>query len=103
MMVGQKRKTYTKTTPMGHEVTVTEMSREDVEQELAEFEAKYGMSSQEFAGKWNRGEMDCAVMDYFDWAGDCGYMAEEHGMKKLKIIHRNIQELRLEAHLKRLN
>ena len=68
-MVDQRRKTYTKTTPMGHEVTVTEMTREDVEQELAEFEAKYGMSSEEFAARWNRGEMDCAVMDYFDWAG----------------------------------
>ena len=44
-MVDQKRKTYTKMTPMGHKVTVTEMSREDIEQELAEFEAKYGMSS----------------------------------------------------------
>ena len=95
-MVDQKRKTYTKTTPMGHEVTVTEMSREDIEQEIAEFEVKYGMSSEEFAGKWNRGEMDCAVMDYFDWAGDCSYMAEEHGVKKLRIVHRNVQELRIE-------
>ena len=95
-MVDQKRKTYTKTTPMGHKVTVTEMSREDIEQELAEFEAKYGMSSEEFAGKWNRGEMDCAVMDYFDWAGDCDLMAEEHGVEKLRIAHRNVQELRIE-------
>ena len=44
---------------MGHGVTVAEMSIEDIEQELAEFEAKYGMTSEEFAGKWNRGEMDC--------------------------------------------
>ena len=95
-MVDQKRKTYTKTTPMGHEVTVTEMSREDVEQELAEFEAKYGMTSEEFAAGWNRGEMDCAVMDYFDWAGDCDYMAEEQGVEKLRIVHRNVQELRIE-------
>ena len=95
-MVEQKRKTYTKTTPMGHEVTVTELTREDVEQELAEFEAKYGMSSEEFAAKWNRGEMDCAAMDYFDWAGDCDYMAEAHGIKKLRIVHHNIQELRIE-------
>ncbi len=95
-MVDQKSKTYTKTTPMGHEVTVSELTREDIEQELAEFEAKYGMSSEEFAGKWNRGEMDCAVMDYFDWAGDCAYMAEEHELKSLKIVHRNVQELRIE-------
>ena len=95
-MVEQKRKSYTKTTPMGHEITVTEMSREDIEQELAEFEAKYGMTSEEFAGKWNRGEMDCAVMDYFDWAEDCDYMAEEHGLGKLRIVRRNVQELRIE-------
>ena len=95
-MVEQKRKTHTKTTPMGHEITVTEMSREDIEQELAEFEAKYGMTSEEFVGKWNRGEMDCAVMDYFDWAGDCDYMAEEHSVEKLRIVHRNVQELRIE-------
>ena len=95
-MVDQKRKTYTKTTPMGNEITVTELTKEDIEQELAEFEAKYGMTSEEFAGKWNAGEMDCAVMDYFDWAGDCGFMAEEHGMEKLRIAHRNVQELRIE-------
>ena len=94
-MVDQKRKTYTRTTPMGHEMTVTEMSREDIEQELAEFEAKYGMTSAEFAGKWNRGEMDCAVMDYFDWAGDCDYMAEEHEFEELRIVHHNLQELKI--------
>ncbi len=89
-MVDQKRKTYTKTTPMGHEVTVTEMSREDIEQEIAEFEAKYGMSSQEFAGKWKRGELDCAVMDYFDWAGDCKYMSRVHGIEELEIPDRGV-------------
>ena len=55
-----------------------------------------GCLREEFAGKWNRGEMDCAVMDYFDWAGDCDLMAEEHGMEKLRIAHRNVQELRIE-------
>ena len=88
-MVEQKSKTYTKTTPMGNELTVTEMSREDIEQELAEFEAKYGMTSVEFAGKWNRGEMDCAVMDYFDWAMNCKYMARVQGIKELEIPDRD--------------
>lgn len=91
-MVDQKSKTYTKTTPMGHEVTVSELTREDIEQELAEFEAKYGMSSEEFAGKWNRGEMDCAVMDYFDWAGDCKYMSRAHGIRELEIPDRGVAE-----------
>ena len=72
------------------------LSREDVERELAEFEAKYGMTSQEFARKWNRGELDCGVMDYFDWSGDCDYMASEHGVKELAIIHTNVQELKIE-------
>ena len=96
-MVEQKQsKQYTIRTPMGHEVQVKRLSREDVERELAEFEAKYGMTSQEFAGKWNRGELDCGIMDYFDWSGDCDYMASEHGVKELAIIHTNVQELKIE-------
>lgn len=70
-MVEQKEKSYTITTPQGHEVTVTQMSKEDVERELAEFETKYGLSSREFAAKWNAGELDCAVRDYFKWVGYC--------------------------------
>ena len=91
-MVEQKQKTYQKTTPMGHEVTVTELTREDIEQELAEFEAKYGMTSREFAARWNRGEMDCAVMDYFDWAGNCKYMSRVHGIKELEIPDRSVAQ-----------
>ena len=81
-MVIQKRKTYTKTTPMGHEVTVTELTRGDIEQRLAKFEAKYGMTSQEFAPKWNNLELECTA-DYFDWAMDCDDMAMVHGIKEL--------------------
>ena len=85
-MVDQKPKTYKKTTPMGHEVTVTELTKEDIEQELAEFEAKYGMSSEEFAHKWNRHELACTA-DFFDWAINCDYMAEAHGIRALQIPH----------------
>lgn len=70
---------------------VIRISSEDIERELAEFEAKYGMSSEEFAAKWNRGELDCAVMDYFNWAGNCSYMHGK-GVEALKIIHANVQE-----------
>ena len=74
---------------------VIRISSEDIERELAEFEAKYGMSSEEFAVKWNRGELDCAVMDYFNWAGNCSYMYRK-GVEALKIIHANVQELKIE-------
>lgn len=90
-MVEQKQKTYTKTTPMGHEVTVTELTREDIEQELADFEAKYGMSSEEFAGKWKRLELEC-THDYITWAMDCDYMARAHGVKELSIPSRGVGE-----------
>ena len=96
-MVEQKRGThYTMRTPAGREIPVKRLSREDVERELAEFEAKYGMTSQEFADRWNRGELDCGVIDYFDWSGDCDYMASEHGVKELEVIHTNVQELKIE-------
>ena len=95
-MVEQKQKSYTTTTPMGHEINVIPMSKDDVERKIAEFEAKYGMTSAEFAAKWNRGELDCAVMDYFEWEGYCDYMAEEHDVRELKINHHHVQELRID-------
>ena len=95
-MVEQKQKQKYKTFKLadGREIKVEAktLTREDIERELAEFEAKYGMSSEEFAGKWNRGEMDCAVMDYFDWAGDCKYMSRVHGIRELEIPDRGIAE-----------
>ena len=95
-MVKQKQKTYTITTPTGHEVTVKQSSKDDVEREMAEFEAKYGMSSAEFAAKWNAGELDCAVMDYFEWEGYCDYMAKEYSVKELKVSHYNFQKLKID-------
>lgn len=94
-MLNAKDKTYTIRTPKGHRVQVIRISSEDIERELAEFEAKYAMSSEEFAAKWNRGELDCAIMDYFNWAGNCSYMYRK-GVEALKIIHANVQELKIE-------
>ncbi len=83
-MIEQKRKTDTIRTPMGNEIRVRRLTQEDVERELAELEAKYGMTSQEFAGKWNRGELDCGVMDYFNWEFYCD-SAYRHGRAELEI------------------
>ena len=94
-MVEQKQKSYTITTPMGVEVPVIRMSKDDIGREMAEFEAKHGMASQEFAAKWNAGELDCAIMDYFVWAGNCSYMHKKHGIEELEIIHANVQELKI--------
>ena len=51
------------------------------------------MSSAEFAVKWNTGELDCAVRDYFKWEAYCDFMARTHGAKELEIEHDNVQEL----------
>ena len=85
-MVDQKQKSYTITTPMGHEMTVIHMSREDVERELARFEAKYGMSSVEFLAKGRRGELECSD-DFFEWEGHCEHLAIGYGVKELEVVH----------------
>ena len=77
-------KTYKRRTPGGHEYTVYELTQEDVEDELAEFEERYGMTSQEFIVKWKRGELDCAVGDYFSWYGAC-YSAESWGRVNMDV------------------
>ena len=94
-MIEQQSRRYTIRTPMGQEVEVVRLSREDVEAKLAEFEAKYGMTSQEFVGKWNRGELDCAVLDYFDWEGYCDAMANEYGAEDLKIVYSGIAKIKI--------
>ena len=94
-MVEQKQKSYTTKTPMGHEVTVIHLSREDVERELAKLEAKYGMTSAEFLAKGRRGELECSD-DFFEWEGHCAYMYEVCGVKELEVKYHNVQELIIE-------
>ena len=94
-MVDQMEKTYTITTPSGHEMTVIHMTREDIEREMAEFEAKYGMSSVEFLAKGRRGELECSD-DFFEWEGHCDYMYEVCGVEELKVTYHNVQELIIE-------
>ena len=66
---------YTITTPAGYEVTVERLTEDDLRRSLGEFEAKYGMTSKEFVKRWSRGELDCAVMDYFEWEFCCDSLA----------------------------
>lgn len=84
-MVDQMEKGYTITTPGGYEMTVIHMTREDIERELAEFEAKYGMSSVEFLAKGRRGELDCSD-DFFEWEGHCEHLAIVYGVKELEVV-----------------
>ena len=93
-MVVQKHK-QTIRTPKGNTVQVTHLSREDNERELAKFEAKYGMTSQEFVARWNRGELDCGVGEYFDWVGLC-YSAYDHGRSELRIVEGGVERLRVD-------
>ena len=93
-MVVQKRRQAIRT-PKGHIVQVAHLSMEDVEQELARLEAKYGMTSQEFVARWNRGELDCNAREYFDWAGLC-YSAHDYGRSELKIVDEGVEVLRVE-------
>ena len=83
-MVDQKRKTETIQLPNGQEVKVKRLSEKDVAKRLTEFEEKYGMTSEDFVGKWNRGELDCAEMDYFRWAGYCLF-AYKQGHSELQL------------------
>ena len=66
-MVEQKRKYHIIRLPDGREFKANILTREDMKRRIAGFEAKYGMTSQEFMSKWTGGELDCAIMDYFRW------------------------------------
>ncbi len=70
--------------PNGQEIKVKHLTKEDVNRNLAKLEAKYSMTSHEFVEKWNRGKLDCAVMDYFDWVAYC-LMAYRQGRVELQV------------------
>ncbi len=52
------------------------------------------MTSQAFVVKWNRGELDCDVGEYFDWVGLC-YSAYDYGRGELKIVDEGVEELEI--------
>ena len=91
-----KPRRYTITTPAGHEVTVERLTEGDLRRSLREFEAKYGMTSKEFVKRWSGGELDCAVMDYFEWEACCDGLARVYGEEDLKSTNLGEGELKLE-------
>ena len=94
-MVEQKEKAEETTELLGQKVAVTRLTREEIERKLAAFEAKYGMTSQEFSAKWNRGELDCAIDDHWDWDFYYEAFANDSEIKKFDVRHLNVQDLEL--------
>ena len=80
----EKPRRYTLTTESGCEVTVKRLTEDDLRRNLREFDAKYGMMSKEFVKRWSGGELDCAVMDYFEWEACCDSLARVYGEEDLR-------------------
>ena len=91
-----KPRSYTIMSKNGYEITVTHLTEDDLRRSLREFEAKYGMTSKEFVKRWNGGELDCAVMDYFEWETRCEALARVYGEEDLKSTNLGEGELKLE-------
>ena len=91
-----KLRSYTIMSKSGYEITVTHLTEDDLRRRLREFEAKYGMTSKEFVKRWSGGELDCAVMDYFDWEFCCEGLARVYGEEDLKVPNQGTGELKLE-------
>ena len=91
-----KPTSYIITTEQGYEITVNHLTEDDLRRSLGEFEAKYGMTSKEFVRRWSRGDLDCAVMDYFDWEFYCDGLARLYGEKDLEVPNQGEGELKLE-------
>ena len=51
----------------GHKVKVKKLSKEDVKQKLSEFEKKYGMTSYDFAVKYNSCGFEEENPEFMDW------------------------------------
>ena len=94
-MVEQKEKAEETTKFLGQEVTFTRLTREEVKRKLALFEAKYGMTSQEFSTKWNAGELDCAIDDHWDWDFYYEALANNSEIRTFNVKHLNVQDLEL--------
>ena len=87
---------YTVTTDAGHEITVVRLTEDDLRESLREFEAKYGMTSKEFVKRWSGGELDCAVMDYFEWEACCDSLGRLYGEEDLRFEYPSEGVLNLE-------
>ena len=80
----EKLRRYTLMTEFGYEITVERLNEDDLRRSLREFEAKHGMTSKEFVKRWSEGELDCAVMDYFEWEACCDSLARVYGEDDLR-------------------
>jgi hypothetical protein len=56
-------------------VKMVRMTREDIEREMAELEEKFGMTTAEFARKYQAGELEHTT-DFSFWAGLYGFYIE---------------------------
>ena len=83
----EKPRRYTLITELGYEITVERLTEDDLRRSLREFEAKYGMTSKEFVKRWSAGDLDCAVMDYFEWEACCDSLARVYGEEELKVAN----------------
>ena len=92
----EKPRRHTITTDTGYEITAECLTVDDMRERMREFETKYGMTSKEFAKRWGGGELDCAVMDYFEWEDYCDTLATVYGEEDLKIANQGEGELILE-------
>lgn len=63
----EQKKSYTIKTAKGYEIEVIHESKEDVARKLAEFEAKYGMTSKEFITKYNSCQFKEENLEFMDW------------------------------------
>ena len=75
---------YTIMTEAGYEITVERLTEDDLRRSLRDFESKYAMTSKEFVKRWSAGELDCAVMDYFEWEACCDSLARVYGEEDLR-------------------
>ncbi len=64
---------------------IRRLTLEDIEQELRVLEERYGMSSQDFYVRYNRGELDDRE-DFVWWAG---LIAMQHSALKARAAHRH--------------
>ena len=64
---GESWRRYTHASKSGIEIPVAHMSEEDMRREMAALEAKYGMTSKEFAVKYRSGGFSEHNPDFFEW------------------------------------
>ena len=83
----ERKNNYKIKTALGYEIEVIHESKEDVARKLAEFEAKYGMTSKEFITKYNSCQFEEENLEFMDWAWYYD-AAADFGMVSLELENR---------------